>query len=465
MVELGEREVKLIVASASMVSFLDTFNLSMVNIALPSIASDLHTTSAQVTWIILIYGLMVASFLLTFGRLGDLRGLRSVLLLGFITFAAGSLFCSLSTGIYMLIGFRAVQGIGAAMMQGTAFAIITTYVPEKQVGKALGTATTFMAMGIAAGPLLGGFLCEYLGWRMVFFASVPVAVIGMVAAMRTIPRPSTELEKRSLDLKGAALIFCSLGTLTVVLDQGKDVGWGDPMIVGGAIISAAALILLYYHEKRAVDPIIDTSLFHNRQVLAAGLATMFVLIPIAGCFVVMPYYLNNVQALPVSGMGAMMFIAAMCLLVMGPLAGAASDRRGPHLICAIGLVTLLISQLFFWGFGLVTGMGVVMVGLILYGLGYGIFDSPVSALAMGNAPEGGEGSTAGLVSTMEEIGGTLGVVIFEVVYATAVGSFDPGSGSQENMLAGFHACFLVGAAFCMLALATIWLSRPRARTA
>jgi MFS family permease len=191
---------------------------------------------------------------------------------------------------------------------------------------------------------------------------------------------------------------------------------------------------------------------------------MFVLIPVAGCFVVMPFYLNNAQNISVSGMGLMMFIAAVCLLIMGPLSGAASDRRGPRLLCALGLLSLLASQLVFWGFGLATGMGVVLVGLVFYGLGYGIFDSPGSALAMTNAPAGGEGSTAGLVSTMEEFGGTLGVVIFELVYTAVAGSYDaslPGGAPMDKMLQGFHACFLVGAGFCVLALITIWLAKPR----
>jgi DHA2 family metal-tetracycline-proton antiporter-like MFS transporter len=181
----------------------------------------------------------------------------------------------------------------------------------------------------------------------------------------------------------------------------------------------------------------------------------------------MPFYLDHTQNLSVTGMALMMFVAAMCLLVMGPIAGRASDRRGPRLICAIGLLALLASQLFFWGFGIFTGIFVVMIALILYGLGYGIFDSPVSALAMSNAPEGSEGSTAGLVSTMEEIGGTLGVVIFELVFTAVAGHIDFTSTDPDVVakgLEGFHACFLLGAVFCILALVVIWWAKPRAST-
>src|SRR4030043_636642 len=254
----------LILILISLASFMGALDATIVNISLPTISKYFQCDIATVSWVAMAFLLILSSTLIAFGRVADIRGYKKIYIAGFATFTIGSLLCGFSSNIYLLIGFRVLQGIGAAMLQAIGGAMIVRYLPEKYRGTAFGVLTTSAAVGLAAGTPLGGFISQFYSWHWIFFINVPVGITAIILGSTVLPRDAGEFGNGKLDIAGAGMLLIALVSLIFFLNMGNNIGWLSWGILITIIISVAAWGGFIFYEKRAGSPLIDINLFrHN----------------------------------------------------------------------------------------------------------------------------------------------------------------------------------------------------------
>ncbi len=280
-----------ILASVGIGTFMSALDASIVNTILPVIRGQFDCEIATVQWAITIYLLAVSSLLLMFGRMGDLRGQKPVYICGFGLFVLGSALCGFSPSAGVLIAFRGVQAIGAAMLFASAPAILTMNFPSNQRGQALGLQAMMTYLGLAFGPALGGWLAHALSWRAVFYINVPVGAIGLAWGMYFIPSRRGQDAAERFDYRGAAAFLAGLVALLLALNQGHEWGWASAPILVLFAAGAAVLIFFVLLELRTAQPMLDLSLFSNRVFSASVAAAIFNYICMSAIAFLMPFYL------------------------------------------------------------------------------------------------------------------------------------------------------------------------------
>ncbi|MEI6796158.1 MAG: MFS transporter, partial [Methanomassiliicoccales archaeon] len=264
------------VIAISLATFMTTLDAGIVSIAMPTITKDFDSTTALVSWIIILYGLMLSSLLLTFGKLADTIGYKRLFMIGLVVFTIGSVLCGLAGDIYSLIVFRAIQGVGASMIAALTLAMVSMYLPQESKGKGLGIVSTFLALGIGMGPVIGGVLTQYLSWRWIFFVNVPVCIIALVIGLKHIPADDkAAMKKEKFDVTGAGLFFGMIFAFLLAINNGTNLGWGSPLIIGLLIAAAILFGIFLLNERRAIAPMLNKAITKNKNIMSqnfAGLA-------------------------------------------------------------------------------------------------------------------------------------------------------------------------------------------------
>jgi EmrB/QacA subfamily drug resistance transporter len=291
--KLNER-YDLILVVVCLAAFMGSLDVSAVLIALPSISDHFNVTTSVSTWIIMSYGLIMASFMLIFGKLGDRLGFRSIILAGFIIFTVSSLMCGLATNIVDLIIYRAVQGVGAAMLAALGPAIVSTYFPSARRGVGLGYVTTFASLGLAVGPVVGGLLIQHFDWRWIFLVNVPVGLIGLALAFLVVPQVVVDRHK-PFDIVGSVLVFLALICIVFSFNMGEELEWDSPVIWSSGLAGIALLLLFTRHLKRTKDPLLDVNLMRNPNIRWGNWSSLVVLAAASGAFVLLPFYFQYVK--------------------------------------------------------------------------------------------------------------------------------------------------------------------------
>ncbi|MBP1749031.1 MAG: drug resistance transporter, EmrB/QacA subfamily [Deltaproteobacteria bacterium] len=339
------RWIVITVAFGAFMSKLDSY---IVNISLPTIAERFNVTSAEVSWVILVYLLVSTSTLLLFGKLGDRFGLRRIFFFGYLLFTIGSLLCGMSTSLGMLIMSRFVQGIGCAMILSIAFAIIPKFLPPEKTGWAFGIASTGAALGIAIGAPAGGLITGFLSWRWVFFVNVPFGIFAMYAVNKYIPDESTtrlkKLRKAGFDILGAALSFAGLALFIYALSTGWDSGWTSTRILGSFGASLAFLAIFFIREAKCTEPLLELGLFRSFHFGAAVTSTLFAYMLLAGNSFLLPFYLEVGKGLPTQTVGLVIMIYSVIYMAVGPFAGRISDRIKPSTLCAFAMLSAALCS-------------------------------------------------------------------------------------------------------------------------
>lgn len=408
-----------VMASVSMSIFLATIDGSIVNVALPTLVRELQTTFPVVQWVVLAYLLTITTLILSMGRLADMKGKKPLYSTGFVVFTVGSLLCGLAPNIYWLIAFRVLQGLGAAMTMALGMAIITEAFPLTERGKAIGITGAIVSIGIIAGPTLGGILIDALSWRWIFFVNLPIGILGTMMSLRFVPAIKPAGGQR-FDYGGAATLFISLFSLLLALTLGQDLGFSDARILalfGGWAIFTALFIFIEWH---ADQPMIDLRLFQNRLFSINLITGIISFIVIAGTFILLPFYLENVLGYDVSHVGLLLAVVPIALGVTSPLAGSLSDRFGTRLIAVIGLILLVIGYAAMSTLDAQTTTLGYVLRLLPIGLGMGIFMSANNSAIMGAAPRGQLGIVSGLLSITRTLGQVIGIAILGAIWAARV---------------------------------------------
>jgi MFS family permease len=383
---------------------------AMVNVALPSIAEDLNLSITASGWILIIYFLFAASFMISFGRLGDVVGRKKIFRYGLLVFSIGSVSSGLSAGYAMLLAARAVQAIGAGMFTATLPALITSTFPEEERGKALGIATTVVSIGLAIGPFLGGAISGTLGWRYVFLIAPVFAMASFFLCRRLVPESRASREEE-MDFYGAFLILAILAPATLALSQGRIWGWGTPVIIGLFALSIAAAWLFIRHERATAFSIIDLELFRIPTFTLSNLASYASYIAFQAALFVTPFFLQYYMGMSPQTMGLVIAVTNTTSLFLLSPSGILSDRISPLPLEITGMAFIALSMSLFALAGADLTLTIIVVSLVALGIGYGVFRSSNYSAVMGSVPEPSLGVAGGVFGTMRTMGFLTGIAM------------------------------------------------------
>ncbi len=423
--------------------FMATLDGSIVNVALPTMRRDLGTTIGGVEWVVTIYLLVVTGALLAAGRLGDILGHRRVYVAGMLLFTLGSGLCALAPSLWALSSARAVQALGASAMMAMAPAAITAVFPARLRGRALGGITTVVALGLTAGPPLGGLLVAHLSWRAIFTVNLPVGLAGVVWAGRALPR-GAEAPGARFDARAAAWMALALGGAVGALEAAPRWGAGALALLAASAVGAA---LLVRHERGHPSPLLDASLFESavfRWGLAAGLlsyAAMFTQTLLT------PFFLAQVKGLGPGEMGLMLIAVPLALSLSSTPAGWLSDRFGPRGPCLAGMGVLAAALGSLAAAGPADSLPSIFARLALAGAGMGLFQPPNNSAVMGTLPRERLGSGGGLLATARYLGMAAGVALGGALFTLGSGA----GGGAPAFLAGWRHALGAGAALAVAA--------------
>ncbi|NIR48922.1 MFS transporter [candidate division KSB1 bacterium] len=414
---------KWVLVSTILASSMTFIDYSALNVALPALQRDLGITGAELLWVVNAYALFLSALLLVGGSLGDLYGRKRIFILGIAIFTVASLVCGLAGTPGVLIGSRAIQGIGGALMVPGSLSIIFALFPDNKRGKAIGMWSTFSALTTVLGPVLGGWLAGAGLWRFIFFINLPLAAIALAALIRKVPE-NKDVNARNLDIKGAALATIGLAGVTYGFIQAPELGWRDGRIILSLAVGIITLAAFVFVEACSNHPMMALRLFKSRTFSSANAQTLLVYAALSGMLFFFP--LNLVQVQNYSEQSAGLAILPFALLIAGlsRWAGGLVDRLGSRLPLIVG------PALSGFGFFVLTLPGVTngpqeywityFPGAILLGIGMGITVAPLTTAVMGAVPEHSSGMASGINNTIAR---TAGVFAIAVMGAVALVSF------------------------------------------
>jgi EmrB/QacA subfamily drug resistance transporter len=412
-----------ILVSVGCGTFMSALDGSVVNTIQPVLTHALHTNIAMVEWVVTVYLLITSGLLLTVGRWGDVRGHRHVYLLGYVLFVIGSMLCGLSQSIGQLIAFRGAQALGATLLFATAPAIVTLNFPRERRGQALGLQGAMTYLGIATGPLLGGYLATHLGWRSVFYINVPVGLLALGLSWRNVPRMRPVALAGRFDLLGAALFFVALTAFLLPLDQAHAWGWHSLRTVSMIVLSIALMIAFIVVELRTNEPMIDLRLFRNQTFTASTVSSVLNFMTMSALLFLIPYYLIEGSGFSSARTGMLLTALPVPMVIAAPLSGYFSDRIGTRLPAMAGMAIMAVGCAVLSRLQLHSSLLYLDFGLAVAGLGTGIFISPNNSALMGSTTRQQQGIASGVRATARNVGNVLGIglagAIFNGVLAQA----------------------------------------------
>jgi EmrB/QacA subfamily drug resistance transporter len=423
---------------------------TIVNVALPSIQSDLGFSTADLQWVINSYTLVFGGFLLLGGRAADLVGRRKLFVIGVVVFSAASLLNGLSTSSGMLVAARGLQGLGAALVSPAALSIITTTFPEgPERTKALGVWGAIAAGGGAFGLLLGGILTDYLSWEWIFFVNVPVGIAAALLAMRYIPESRAEQRPSSFDLAGAVSVTAGLILLVYAIVKAEAYGWGSTKTFGLAAAAVALLGVFVLIERRSKAPLVRLGIFKVRSLLGANLVLLVVAGGLFANFFFSSIYVQEI--LDYSPLEAgLAFLPVTAGIVIGSgLSQILVKRLGVRETTMLGMV-IAAAGLFVLAQATVDGtyLSTLLPGLLPMSIGMGLTFVPVTLIATTNVASEDAGLASGLFNTSQQIGGALGLAVLATLAANKTASLH-GVDQATALVEGFQVAF-TGAAILML---------------
>src|SRR6266516_3045322 len=400
--------------------FMPMLDNLVVNVALPTIQHKLGAGVSGLQWIIDAYTLTFASFMLTGGALGDLYGRKRFFMGGLALFTFGSLLCGLSGSTSELVGFRAVQGLGAAMLLPGSLSIITATFHGRERGAAIGIWAAMSGLAIAIGPVIGGYLVEHVSWQSIFYVNVPIGLIGLTMTYFIVRETRDMTKSRRLDPPGLVTGTAGLFFLVYALIEGNGRGWTDGLILGAFALAAVLLAVFFYVESRREYPMLPLSFFRIPTFAAANVVAASVFFALFGFTFFLSLYLQNVRGFSPVGAGVRLFPFTVMILLIAPVAGRLSDRFGSRWFMTFG--TLILGA----GLALVlrtqpdsSYLTVILPSMIVMGAGMATTMSPMTAAVMASVPVQRAGVASAATNTSRELGGVFGIALLGAVVTSA----------------------------------------------
>lgn len=440
-------------AVASGGTLMATIDASTVSVALPRIGQAFGAPMTSVGWVSVAYLVTTTGLLLTFGRLADIHGRRALYLIGLAVFTLGSASCAVAWGLAPLIVARVFQAAGGAMLSATNAALITQAFPPDQRGRALGLSSAVVAAGLTLGPTIGGLLMGLFSWRAVFLANLPLGLIVLLLAARSLPDDAPPDGTRHFDYAGAVLLLGLLVSTNLVLTHGGAGGWRSPgtyWLIAACAVAASAFMIV---ESRARHPLIELSLFRNRLFTATSLTAFFAYWVMYTNTLLLPFYLLDLRAFSPQRAGLILTTVPILSLLVSPLSGWLSDRIGAVVPSSLGLAMVGVSMGLLSGLGEQATSAEIVVRLALYGVGYGLFLAPNTSALMGSVRSDRLGIAAAMVSLMRVMGMTIGMSVAGSVFASQTRRLTEALLPPAASFAGaFRAAYVVAVAVCGIAV-------------
>ena len=460
-------------AAVALGTLTSVVNHGGMAVALPTIAQHFDADLSTAQWVVVAEGLAISALILPMGRLSDIIGRKSVYISGMAIFAIAAILAAGSQSIFALIAFKAAQGLGAAMTQGTGMAMITSVFPAKERGRGIGTHASVVGTGGVLGPIMGGFLITTFDWRWLFYVNVVMGLVALVA-MLLIVREQTFRQKtgsRSYDLPGAALSTAILLTFLLALSNGASLGWSSPPMIAAAVAFVLLLGAFIWWEGRTSSPMLDLGLFRNR-VFGIGISTNFgSFLGISSSRYLLPFYLQAALGFTPALVGVVLLPNAINRIVMGPLSGWLSDRYGWRPFNVIGLLLSAAGLFTLSALTASSPISLVLVGIVLQSAGAGIFQSPNASSIFSAADTSKHGVVAAFVNLSRNAGNVTGIAIVTSIVTAMMASqgFDsnigavldsqPGSGLLGSFMTGLKTAFLIMGVLQLIGAAASVLKR------
>ncbi|BDG04692.1 MFS transporter [Anaeromyxobacter oryzae] len=438
-------------------TFMATLDGNIVNVALPTIGAQLHATIDRLEWAVTAYLLAISATLLTMGRAADLVGLRTVYVAGLVVFTFGSALCGAAPSFPALVAARVFQAVGASATMAVGPAVVTATFPAEQRGRALGAVGTVVALGLTAGPPIGGLILAHLSWRWVFYVNVPVGIAGAAWAARILPRRRPGFHP-PFDGPGAGLLALALASLLAAVDR---LVHPDAIAVALLVVGGGAAAALAWRERRAPSPLVDGALFRSRPVSLGLLAGLLSYAAMFSQTFLTPFYLARVLHLPPGRLGLALSAVPIALSVASPLSGWLSDRIGARVLPVAGMVILAAGLVLLSAAGAHDALASVMARLAVCGVGMGLFQAPNNSVVMGSLPRQRLGSGGGLLATARNVGMGIGVALAGSLFALRAGSAPAG----PAFLSGYALALRTGAALAIAAAACSVVRAEASRSA
>ncbi len=428
--------------------FMVVLDVAIVNVALPTIGQDLHFSRENLQWVVTAYALTFGGFLLLGGRAADLLGRRSVFMVGVALFTLASLACGLAPSEAFLIGARAVQGLGAAIISPAALSIITTTFTEgSERNKALGAWGGVGGSGAAAGVLFGGILTRYLGWEWIFFVNLLVGAVVLTLTRTLVDESRATTAKRQFDPLGAVSVTASLVVLVYTISQAPNTGWGSFRTIGLLVLSAVLMAVFLVTESRAEAPLVPLRIFGNRLLSAANIIGFLLGAALFGMFFSLTFYMQAVLDFSPLQTGIGFLATAGTSVLAAGFAQALVTRVGPKPVLLVGFSLLTFGLLWYTQVDAAGSYAVdLLPGFVATGIGLAFSFIPVSIAALAGVEPREAGLASGLINTSQQIGGALGVAVVSTVAATHTATLlAGGTPPPEALTSGFRWAFWVGA--------------------
>jgi EmrB/QacA subfamily drug resistance transporter len=431
--------------------FMIMLDNTVVNVALRSIEHDLHISISELEWVVTAYALTFATLLITGGKLADLFGRRRVFVLGLVVFTLSSLACGLAPSAGFLIGARAVQGAGAAMMNPATLSIVTVTFPPRQRGQAIGIWAGVSALALAIGPLAGGLITEHLNWNWIFFINVPVGALAIVVSQLVITESRDTSHEQSIDYPGLVTSGGGLFSLTYALIEGHKHGWTSPEILGLfalAFVLLGAFVLVEHRQRLAM---LDLKLFRIGAFTGANVVAMLVSLAMFGVFFFVSLYVQNILHYSPTQAGAIFLPMTVLIIIVAPIAGKLSDRVGSRWLMGGGMTLVGISLLLYERVTVHSDFWTLLPQLLIGGVGMAMTMSPMTSAAMGAVPVDKAGVGSGVLNSFRQVGGSLGIATMGAIVSSYLHHPAQSPEAAQDYVNGLHAGFAVAAAITFVA--------------
>jgi EmrB/QacA subfamily drug resistance transporter len=417
---------------------------TIVNVALPSIGRELHTTISGLQWTVDAYTLVLASLLMLSGSMADRLGRRRVFETGLALFTLASLLCSIAPSLGWLIAFRMLQAVGGSMLNPVAMSIIrNVFTDARERAQAIGMWGATVGVSLALGPVVGGALVQSIGWRSIFWINVPVGLLALALTFRFVPE-SRAPRPRRLDPVGQVLVVVLLASLTYAIIEAPSAGWLSPQTLGLFALTAAALAGLLRYERRRFEPLLDVRFFRSVPFSSASAIAVLAFAGLGAFLFLNTLYLQEVRGLSALRAGLYTLPIALMTLIFAPLSGNIVGRRGPRAGLIAGGVGIMIGAALMTSVGKGTQLASLLPAYFIFGIGFGMVNPPITNTAVLGMPPAQAGVAAAVASTSRQVGQTLGVAVAGAL--AAAGATSVGLGFLHGSHVGWwlvSACGLI----------------------
>ncbi len=449
-----------------------------VTVALPSLADHFSTDLPTTQWVVIGYALTISALLLPMGRLSDIVGRKQVYVAGFAVFVVGAVIAGTSTSVIVLILAKVVQGVGAAMTQGTSMAMIIAAFPEEQRGKALGLQMSVVGTGGVAGPAVGGFLVGALGWRSVFLVNAGLGVVAVLAALIILDgtREVRDGKRPAFDWAGAGLSAAAVVFFLVAMSNGHRIGWASPLIVAAFVGVAALVGVFIWWELQAAAPMLDVRLFKT-PLFSLGVSASFMsFLGMSSVRFLMPFYLQAVLGFSPSVVGLIIVPSALMMMIMGPLSGRLSDRYGWRRLNVGGLIISATGLFLLSRITETSPLGYVMAGMVLQSLGLSVFNAPNNSSILSTVDPAKYGVVSGFLNLVRNFGNVTSIAVATAIVTVTMASMgfpptlavvdaDAGEGLFHAFTSGLRVAYLTMGCIVMVGMAASFMKGDKSQSA